>query len=89
MNTEESGDAGSHNLQSSNELLTKVRAVLQENSHLRSQQSHLTIEQSGKTIILEGRLPSFHLKQVLQEEVRKIPGVEMVVNRTVVVSRSE
>ncbi len=70
------------------DLAKRVRARLQENSHLHLHQSHLQLQQSGGTIIVEGCLPSFHLKQVLQEEIRKISGVEGVVNRTVVGARS-
>ena len=70
------------------DLARRVRARLQENSHLHVHQSHLKLQQSGRTIIVEGCLPSFHLKQVLQEEIRKISGVEGVVNRTVVGARS-
>jgi osmotically-inducible protein OsmY len=69
------------------DLAERVRARLQQNSHLHVHQSHLKLQQAGQTIIVEGCLPSFHLKQVLQEEIRKISGVDGVVNRTVVPAR--
>jgi hypothetical protein len=36
-------------------------------------------------IILSGRVPSFYLKQLLQEALRDIDGVEMIDNRVDVI----
>lgn len=39
---------------------------------------------AGK-LVLSGRLPSFYLKQLLQEAVRHVDGIQMIDNRVVVV----
>jgi hypothetical protein len=39
------------------------------------------IEMVDDTLILSGRLPSFYLKQLLQEAVRGVPGVTNIDNR--------
>lgn len=65
-----------------NDLVAQVRVRLQADSHLHRQQSRLTLAQSGSTIVVSGRLQSFYLKQVLQEVIRRTPGVTYVVNQT-------
>jgi hypothetical protein len=48
--------------------------------------SGLSIEQRGKTLCLSGRLPTFYLKQLVQETIRHIPGVQSIHNEISVVS---
>ncbi|MCA9213489.1 MAG: BON domain-containing protein [Planctomycetales bacterium] len=69
------------------DLVARIRARLRKDSHLRCLESRLTIEQSGGTIVVSGRLYSFFLKQVVQEVVRRTPGVLTVVNQTEVAPR--
>ncbi len=63
-------------------LVTRIRQYLEEHSSFRGRTGVLTIEKSGETIVLSVRLPSFYLKQTLQEAVRKVPGVRYIDNRT-------
>lgn len=45
----------------------------------------LHIVSNGDKLILNGRLPSWYLKQLLQEIVRRLDGVRFVENHVVVV----
>ncbi len=49
----------------------------------------IQIEVHGDTLILNGRLPSWYLKQLLQETLRHVDGVGSVMNRVVVVKPSD
>jgi osmotically-inducible protein OsmY len=46
----------------------------------------VSIDHDGRTIYLSGRVPTFYLKQLVQEAVRHVPGVEHVRNLIEVVS---
>ena len=67
--------------------ITVIRAVcrLHEHPHFRGRTSTVELEFDQGTIILMGRLPSFYLKQLLQEDLRDIDGVETFDNRVDVV----
>jgi osmotically-inducible protein OsmY len=58
---------------------------LEQHSHFctRAQTIHVTFH-SG-TLTLRGRLPSFYLKQLLQEAFRQVEGVKQIDNRVEVV----
>jgi hypothetical protein len=63
-----------------------VREHLELHPHFRGRLKALRFEQRSKTLILSGRLPTFYLKQLLQETVRHLPGVQHVRNDIDVVS---
>jgi hypothetical protein len=67
-----------------NALLGAVRRRLQESSH----RALLRIEcyDHEGVVTLQGRVPSYYLKQVAQELVGRVPGVEAVSNYLEVVS---
>ncbi len=44
----------------------------------------IRIEAKGDTLVLNGRLPSYYLKQLLQETLRHVHGVAQVQNHVVV-----
>ena len=46
----------------------------------------IQIESNGDTLVLNGRLPSYYLKQLLQETLRHVKGVAHVQNHVVVVN---
>jgi hypothetical protein len=62
-------------------LVLSVRERLELHPHFRGRTSLFAIEMVKETIILSGRLPSFYLKQLLQEAVRGVPGVTDIDNR--------
>jgi BON domain len=68
------------------ELSTLARQHLENHPHFRGRLAGLRIEQRGKTLFLKGRLPTFYLKQLVQEAVRYLPGVQTIRNEIDVVS---
>jgi len=58
---------------------------LEEHPYFRGRSSAFQLEFSQGKIILSGRVPSFYLKQLLQEALRDIDGVEMIDNRVDVI----
>lgn len=63
-----------------------ARAYLEGHPHFRGRMNDVAITQDGRTLLLTGRLPSFYLKQLMQEAVRRVPGVDSVRNMIDVVS---
>ena len=59
---------------------SQVKRVLDAHTPFRSHQDSIHIESDGNTIILTGRLPSFYLKQLLQEAFRHIEGIQRIQN---------
>jgi hypothetical protein len=68
------------------DLSSLARQRLEHHPHFRGRTSGLSIEQRGKTLCLSGRLPTFYLKQLVQETIRHIPGVQRIHNEISVVS---
>jgi hypothetical protein len=69
-----------------NDLSTLARQHLEHHPHFRGRSTGLRIEHRGRTLFLSGRLPTFYLKQLVQEAVRHLPGVQHVRNEIDVVS---
>lgn len=68
------------------DLSTLARQHLEHHPHFRGRVSDVYIEHHGRTLFLTGRLPTFYLKQLVQEAVRHVPGVQHVRNLIDVVS---
>jgi hypothetical protein len=68
------------------DLCTVARQFLERHPHFRGRVSDVNIEQQGRSLFLTGRLPTFYLKQLVQEAVRHVPGVQHVYNQIDVVS---
>ncbi|MEN6367771.1 MAG: BON domain-containing protein [Thermoguttaceae bacterium] len=66
---------------SSNETILLIRKRLEQHPHFRGRASQFQIEMIGGAIVLSGRLPTYYLKQLLQEAVKKIPDVAQIDNR--------
>jgi hypothetical protein len=63
-----------------------ARNYLDAHPHFRGRLNDVAIVHEGMTLVLRGRLPSFYLKQLVQEAVRHVPGVQRVRNMIDVVS---
>jgi osmotically-inducible protein OsmY len=61
-------------------LCDLARKQLEHHPHFRGRSGGIEIEQRGKTLLVSGRLPSFYLKQLVQETLRHVPGVQSVSN---------
>ena len=48
----------------------------------------LDFDSECRTLIVRGVVPTFHLKQLLQESLRELPGVDRVDNQVDVASRT-
>jgi len=68
------------------DLTLLARESLERHPHFRGRTSVVGIEQRGRMLRLTGKLPTFYLKQMVQETVRHIPGVQGVRNEITVVS---
>lgn len=75
-------EAEAHNdfAQSPGSLLSLVRERLDQDPRFHGRSSLLQIELLDGVVIVSGRFPSFYLKQLLQEAIRRIPGVTGVDN---------
>ncbi len=60
-------------------LLHRVDSALKESPHLVGRHVLLEAEEEG-VIILRGTVDSFYLKQVAQETIRNIDGIERIEN---------
>jgi uncharacterized RmlC-like cupin family protein len=69
-----------------NNVILSIRDRLEEHPHFRGRASQLQIEVIGDAVVLSGRLPTYYLKQLLQEAVKKIPDVIRIDNRVEVAS---
>jgi len=67
-------------------LIDSVRQQLESHPHFRGRLEALSIDQRGKTLYLSGQLPTFYLKQLVQEIVRHLPGVQSIRNDIAVIS---
>ena len=58
-----------------------VRERLEGHPHFRGRCGLLQFESLGDSIVISGRLPTYYLKQLLQETVKRTPGVEQIDNQ--------
>jgi hypothetical protein len=66
-------------------LVLFVRAQLEQHAHFRGRSSLFTVELIDETIVMTGCLPSFYLKQLLQEVIKVMPGIDRIDNQVIVV----
>lgn len=65
-------------IRESDALLTRVDSAIKSSRHLAGHQVFCQ-EESG-TIVLHGKVTSFFQKQMAQEALRKLSGVENIIN---------
>jgi hypothetical protein len=63
-----------------------AKNYLETHPHFRGRVNEVAIQHDDKTLYLTGRLPTFYLKQLVQEAVRHVPGVQYVRNMIDVVN---
>jgi len=56
-------------------IVSAIRERLEQHSHFRGRTSLLKIESIHGSIVLSGRLPSYYLKQLLQEAIKEFSWV--------------
>ena len=62
-------------------VVSLIRERLERHPHFRGRSGLLQIESIGKSVVVSGRVPTYYLKQLLQEAVRLTPGVERIDNQ--------
>ena len=72
--------------QSRHDLSAVARQYLESHPHFRGRTNGVCIAHEGPNLFLTGRLPTFYLKQLVQEAMRHVPGVQFVYNRIDVVN---
>ena len=72
--------------QTRTDLSTIARQYLESHPHFRGRASAVCIVHKDHDLFLTGRLPTFYLKQLVQEAVRHVPGVQYIYNQIDVVS---
>ena len=60
--------------------VSRVRERLEDHPHFRGRTHLLQIEVIGGSVVVSGRVPTYYLKQLLQEAIRAIPDVEHIDN---------
>jgi hypothetical protein len=68
------------------ELVDLAREQLEQHPHFRGRAGALSIDQRGQTLYMYGQLPTFYLKQLAQETLLNLPGVQGVRNEVDVVN---
>ena len=67
-----------------NEYSVKLRLAAELQMHGLFENYELSCEYCEGVVVLQGRVQSFHEKQMAQELIRRVDGVTVVVNRLVV-----
>ena len=62
-------------------LVLFIRERLEQHPHFRGRTALVHVELQEETIVLSGRLPSYYLKQVLQEAILLISDAVLIDNR--------
>jgi hypothetical protein len=68
------------------DVVSRARELINSHSCFYPRASHFQFELTGDVLVVHGRLPSFHLKQLLQNVLARLDGVARVDNRVHVVS---
>ena len=63
------------------QTVSLIRERLDGHPHFRGRCDLLQVESIDGSIVISGRLPTYYLKQLLQEAVRLTPGVERIKNQ--------
>jgi hypothetical protein len=61
-----------------------ANALLMQCPAFRGRREWVRCHCQERCLFLEGFLPTFYLKQLAQEAVRRVPGIDRIVNRIVV-----
>jgi hypothetical protein len=68
------------------DLTAVAKQCLESHPHFRGRLKAVSISQKGRDLFITGQLPTFYLKQMVQETLRHVPGVQYIDNQIDVVS---
>ena len=60
--------------------VSRILKRLEDHPHFRGRTHLLQIESIGGSVVVSGRVPTYDLKQLLQEAIRTIPDVAHIDN---------
>ena len=73
--------AARHKKMFDSEVTRAARHVLEQNELFRGRSGLITIDERDGVLTLEGRLPSYYLKQMLQTVLKDVDGVKQIDNK--------
>ena len=65
-------------------IVGRAKVLVATQPYFRGTSYPLSFESFENVLVVSGRVPSFHLKQILQNELGRIEGVRRIVNQVVV-----
>ncbi|MCC7475179.1 MAG: hypothetical protein IT425_07270 [Pirellulales bacterium] len=68
------------------EVIRRAQALVEAHMHFTGRAHAFDFSLDGDTLVVRGRVPSFYLKQVLQNALKNLEGVRCVDNRVAVLS---
>ena len=68
------------------QVAMRARDVISRHAHFRGRAHRFEFQCSRNILVIRGRVPTFYLKQLLQDALKQIEGVRRIDNRVDVVS---
>jgi hypothetical protein len=65
-------------------IATRAKELVATQPYFRGTSYPISFESFEDVLVINGRVPSFHLKQILQSELSRMEGIGRVVNQVVV-----
>ena len=64
-----------------NPVVSLIRERLDKHPHFRGRTHLIQVRANGGSLVLSGRVPTYYLKQLLQEVVKLLPDIREIDNR--------
>ena len=64
-----------------NSVVSSIRERLERHPHFHGRAHLIQIRSNGNSLVLSGRVPTYYLKQLLQEAVKLVPEIVHIDNR--------
>ena len=68
------------------DVARRAHDVIAQHPHFRRFADRFEFEWQGDQLVIQGRVPSFYLKQLLQDALKRLEGVQRIDNRVAVVA---
>jgi hypothetical protein len=65
-------------------MTARAKELVASQPYFRGTSYPISFESFDDVLVINGRVPSFHLKQILQSELGRMEGISRVVNQVVV-----
>lgn len=72
-------------LTASSQVAMRARDVIAQHAHFRGRADKFAFECLKNVLVIHGRVPTFYLKQLLQNALKQVEGVGRIDNRVEVV----